>query len=76
MTIPTIDKDAGIFATGNVLPMPVRKAQESKEETAGFVNFRRIRKSAQRLTNAAAKASEPGFVAMRDNENDAVYDRL
>lgn len=45
-------------------------------EVEDFVDFMRARESGQRLTNAAAKASEPSFAAVWDNENDAVYDRL
>lgn len=40
------------------------------------IDFLRARESAQRLTIAATKASEPSFAAVWDNEDDAVYDRL
>lgn len=45
-------------------------------EVEDFVDFLRARESAQRLTIAATKASEPSFAAVWDNEDDAVYDRL
>ncbi len=45
-------------------------------EVEDFVDFLRARESGQRLTSAAAKASEPSFAAVWDNEDDAVYDRL
>ena len=45
-------------------------------EVEDFVDFLRARDSEQRLTSAAAKASEPSFAAVWDNDDDAVYDRL
>ena len=45
-------------------------------EVEDFVDFLRARESAQCLTRAATKASEPSFAAVWDNEDDAVYDRL
>ena len=41
-------------------------------EVEDFFDLLRARESGRRLTNAAAKASEPSFVAVRDNEDDAV----
>lgn len=45
-------------------------------EVEDFVDFLRLRESDQRLTQAAAKASEAGFTAVWNNDEDAAYDRL
>lgn len=44
-------------------------------EVEDFVDFLRIREE-RRLTQAAAKASEPVFAKVWDNDEDAAYDRL
>ena len=45
-------------------------------EVEDFVDFLRGREDEQRLTHAAAKASEPSFAEVWDNNEDAVYDRM
>jgi Protein of unknown function (DUF2281) len=45
-------------------------------EVEDFVDFLRAREDDQRLTHAAAKASEASFAAVWNNDEDAVYDRL
>ena len=41
-----------------------------------FVDFLREREDGQRLTHAAAKASEASFHEVWDNDEDAAYDRM
>ena len=45
-------------------------------EVEDFVDFLRAREGDQSLSRAAAKASEPSFAAVWDNDQDAAYDRL
>ena len=45
-------------------------------ELEDFVDFLRTRDDEQRLTQAAARASEASFAAVWDNDEDAAYDRL
>ena len=45
-------------------------------EVEDFVDFLRAREDGQRLTQAAAKASEASFAAVWDNEDDAAYDLM
>ena len=45
-------------------------------EVEDFVDFLRSREDEQRLTQAAAKASETSFAAVWDSDEDAAYDRL
>lgn len=45
-------------------------------EVEDFVDFLRERDAEQGLTPVAARASEPSFAHVWDNEEDAVYDRL
>ena len=42
----------------------------------GQHNFLKSREDEQRLTSAAAQASEPAFKVVWDNPDDAEYDRL
>lgn len=44
-------------------------------EVEDFVDFLRAREE-RRLTQAAAKASEPAFAKTWENDEDAAYDRL
>ena len=44
-------------------------------EVEDFVDFLRTREDEQRLTRAAAKASEASFATVWDNDEDAAYDR-
>jgi len=44
-------------------------------EVEDFVDFLRSREE-RRLTQAAAKASEPAFAKVWENDEDAAYDRL
>ena len=45
-------------------------------EVEDFVDFLREREAEQRLTRAAAKASEASFAQVWDNDEDAAYDRM
>ena len=45
-------------------------------EVEDFVDFLRTREDDQRLTQAAARASEASFAAVWNNDEDAAYDRL
>lgn len=45
-------------------------------EVEDFVDFLREREAEQRLTYAAAKASEASFAQVWDNDEDAAYDRM
>lgn len=44
-------------------------------EVEDFMDFLRTREE-RRLTQAAARASEPAFASVWDNDEDAAYDRL
>ena len=52
--------------------LPARRMAEVED----FVDFLRAREDEQRLTHAAAKASEPSFAQVWDNDADAAYDRM
>ena len=45
-------------------------------EVEDFVDFLREREAEQRLTHAAAKASEASFAQVWDNDEDAAFDRM
>ena len=45
-------------------------------EVEDFVDFLHARENDQRLTHAAAKASEARFASVWDNDEDAAYDRM
>ena len=45
-------------------------------EVEDFVDFLRAREDEQRLTHAAAMASEASFAAVWNNDEDAAYDRM
>ena len=45
-------------------------------EVEDFVDFLREREAEQRLTQAAAKASEASFAQVWGNDEDAAYDRM
>ena len=49
---------------------------QRQAEVEDFVDFLHSREDEQRLTRAAAQASEPAFAKVWDNEDDAEYDRL
>jgi hypothetical protein len=49
---------------------------QRRAEVEDFVDFLRSRETDQHLARAAAHASEPSFKAVRDNPDDAEYDRL
>jgi hypothetical protein len=51
-------------------------APQRLAEVEDFVDFLRARDDEQRLTRAAAKASEASFAAVWDNDEDAAYDRM
>jgi len=50
---------------------PDRRAQ-----VEDFIDFLQNRETDERLTRAAARASEPAFKAIWNNPDDADYDRL
>jgi len=45
-------------------------------EVEDFVDFLRTRVDENRLSRAAAKASEASFATVWDNDEDAAYDRM
>ena len=49
---------------------------QRRAEVEDFVDFLKGREEDQRLTHAAAQASEPVFKSVWDNTEDAGYDRL
>lgn len=49
---------------------------QRRAEVEDFVDFLKSREDEQRLTRAAAQASEPAFKHVWDNPDDAEYDRL
>ena len=51
-------------------------APQRLAEVEDFVDFLRARDDEQRLTRAAAKASEASFAHVWDNDEDAAYDRM
>lgn len=53
-----------------------RLRPERQAEVEDFVDFLESRDAERRLTDAAAKASEPAFRTVWDNDTDAEYDRL
>jgi hypothetical protein len=64
-------------ATEQVLIEKIRQLPPQRlAEVEDFVDFLRAREAGQRLTQAAARASEASFAAVWDNDDDAAYDRL
>lgn len=64
-------------ATEQVLIEKIRQLPPQRlAEVEDFVDFLRTREEGQRLTQAAARASEASFAAVWDNDEDAAYDRL
>jgi len=64
-------------ATEQVLIEKIRQLPPQRlAEVEDFVDFLRTREDAQRLTQAAARASEPSFAAVWNNDEDAAYDRM
>jgi hypothetical protein len=53
-----------------------RLPPERLAEVEDFIDFLHNREMGRRLAGAAAKASEPAFKAVWDNDQDAAYDRL
>ena len=49
---------------------------ERLAEVEDFVDFLHTREDEQRLTQAAAKASETSFTQVWENDVDAAYDRM
>jgi len=45
-------------------------------EVEDFIDFLRKREDEQRLTRAAARASEASFAEVWNNDEDAAYDRM
>ena len=64
-------------ATEQVLIEKIRQLPPQRlAEGEDFVDFLRPREDDQRLTQAAARASEASFSAVWNNDEDAAYDRL
>jgi hypothetical protein len=64
-------------AVDSVLIEKIRELPAQRvAEVEDFVDFLRAREENQRLTRAAAKASEPSFSQVWDNDEDAAYDRI
>ncbi len=64
-------------ATEQMLMEKIRQLPPQRmAEVEDFVDFLREREEAQRLTHAAAKASEASFARVWDNDEDAAYDRM
>lgn len=64
-------------ATEQVLIEKIKQLPPQRmAEVEDFVDFLRAREDEQRLTQAAAKASEASFAAVWDNNDDAAYDRM
>lgn len=64
-------------ATEQVLIEKIKQLPPQRmAEVEDFVDFLRAREDDQRLTHAAAKASEASFAAVWDNDDDAAYDRM
>lgn len=64
-------------ATEQVLIEKIRQLPPQRlAEVEDFVDFLRTREDDQRLTQAAARASEASFSAVWTNDEDAAYDRL
>ena len=64
-------------ATEQMLIEKIRQLPPQRlAEVEDFVDFLRTREEGQRLTQAAACASEASFAAVWENDEDAVYDRL
>lgn len=64
-------------ATEKVLIEKIRQLPPQRlAELEDFVDFLRTRDDEQRLTQAAARASQASFAAVWDNDEDAAYDRL
>jgi hypothetical protein len=49
--------------------------QDRAAEVEDFVDFLRTRQEDEKLTKECAKACEPGFARVWDNDEDAIYDR-
>ena len=60
----------------NLIEKLQRLPPQRQAEVEDFVDFLRSREDDQRLATAAARASEPAFAKVWDNEDDAAYDRL
>jgi hypothetical protein len=63
-------------AEQNLIEKNKQRAPQRLAEVEDFVDFLRARDDEQRLTHAAAKASEGSFAAVWDNDEDAAYDRI
>lgn len=64
-------------ATEKVLLEKIKQLPPQRmAEVEDFVDFLRSRDGDQRLAGAAAKASEPSFAQVWDNDEDAAYDRM
>lgn len=64
-------------ATEQVLIEKIRQLPPQRlAEVEDFVDFLRTREDEQRLTRAAARASEASFAAVWNNDEDTAYDRM
>jgi hypothetical protein len=70
-------KETTMAATEQTLIEKIKQLPPQRlAEVEDFIDFLRTREDEQRLTQAAAKASESSFAAVWDNDEDAAYDRL
>ena len=60
----------------NLIEKLQRLPPQRQAEVEDFVDFLRSPEDDQRLATAAARASEPAFAKVWDNEDDTAYDRL
>ena len=67
---------ARVRAKVEALPRERISPSSGPPEFEDFVDFLRAREDDQRLTHAAAKASEASFAKVWDNDADAAYDRM
>ena len=73
---PPKGRPSTMSATERTLIEKIRQLSPMRlAEVEDFVDFLCVREE-QRLTQAAAKASEPSFSKLWDNDEDAAYDRL
>jgi len=72
----TISGRFAIAGPATQLKLVQRLPPQRQAEVEDFVDFLRSRENDQRLATAAARASEPAFAKVWDNEDDAAYDRL
>ena len=68
------DAEAALQATGRSMERVFMQAQQKVQQ--GLLTPNQVQQEEQRLTHAAAKASEASFAQVWDNDEDAAYDRM